>query len=391
MAVDWADTSAEHVIRVVMVSQTNLNDQLGELDGVELSGSSVEWGYYTDLRCGGKLRVRGEGWKRGTFLRIYHDMPDYGFSETLGTYIVANDNGSEENGTWVYELELKSTLQMFVEDKLKRPWVIAKGASVIDCLKQVIGGSGAHSMRKTLASLEGSTDTKVEVDTSLSEEKQANTAQIMKAGQGRLECMFALCSMSNNRLNVNEWGNPTIAKRRNLASTEAKYRIDLADARGVVVDGSLKRTTDWLSIPDTVVVEHTYTKEGEGGNSSSEQVELYGEAHVAASDSHAVANRGYSIVHFESLQNLNPKTSQRANEEAQRSLKLQTTELVEWELETTYLPLRAGDVVELVVHSGPTEYRGVRKCFVKDAEVELQHMTMKLTLKETASGDKGDD
>ena len=386
--VDWRDVTAEHRIRVVMVSQTNLDDQLGELEGVDLSGSFLEWGYYTDLRTSGRIQVYGENWDRGRFLRVYHDMPDYGFSEVLGTYIVVRDDAREVNGTWVYDLELHSTLEMFVGDVLTRPWVIALGASSLDTIRQVIASSGAHSMRKTLANLSGAGNSTVTVDTSLSTDVQATTAQIMKAGQSRLECLFALCKMGNNRLTVNSWGTPVISRRRSLAKVEPKWRFDLADKSGVVVDGSLTHSTDWLELPDTYAIEHTYSDKSD---SKSEQRELYGLAHVRASSSHTVANRGYSIVHFESVREMNPKTSQRANDVARERLTKDSVEMMEWQLSCTYIPLRDGDVVELVLTSGMPEYRGVRLCMVKSVEVNLARMTMNVTLKEVASGDKGDE
>lgn len=388
--VDWRDTTARHVIRVVQVSQTNLDDQLGELEGVDLSGSSLEWGYYTDLRTSGKLRVYGEGWERGRFLRVYHELPDYGYVEVLGTYVVTGDDAEEVNGVWVYELELQSTLQMLVDDLLTQPWVIAKGASSLDAIRQVIGTSGAHSMRKTWAALVDPNESEVELDTSLAEDVQATTAQIMKAGQSRLECLFALCKMGNNRLDVSPMGNPTVRRRRSLAHVEPKFRIDVADRRGVIIDGSLKHHTDWLELPDTYAVSHSFTEKSDG-DSKSEQRELYGEAHVKASDSHAVANRGYSIVHFESLRDMEPKTASRATEIARQRLREQSVELMEWELSTIYLPITEGDVVELVVRSGMQQYIGPRLCMVKDVEVELGHMTMSMTLKEVYSGDKGDE
>lgn len=386
---DWRDTTARHNIRVVMVSQTNLEDQLGELEGVDLSGSSLEWGYYTDLRTSGKLRVWGDHWQRGRFLRIYHEVPKYGFVEILGTYIVTMDDAELINGVWVYDLELHSTLEMLVNDLLTRPWVIARGASALDAIRQVIAGSGAHSMRKSLATLAGAKDSEVELDTSLAEDKQATTAQIMKGGQSRLECIFALCKMGNNRLDVSPMGHYTVTRRKNLSSVAPKYRLDMADTRGVIVDGSVKHHTDWLELPDTFAVEHTYSDKD--GDSKSEQKEIYGIAKVKASNSHAIANRGYSIVHFESVREMEPKTAMRANEIARQHLDEQSVELMEWELNTVYLPLREGDVVELIIRYGPKEYIGIRKCFVKDIEVDLQHMTMHMTLKETASGDKGDE
>lgn len=385
---DWRDLTAAHEVSVQMVSQTNFGDTWGELEGVDLSNSSLDAGYYTDERTSGTLSVIGEGWRRGSFVRIVHSVPKYGWRQVMGTYIVTADPAEYANGVWRYELELHSTLRMLAGDKLTRPWTIAKGASALTCMKQVLAGSGAHSMRRNLGSFGGAADATVEIDTSLAEDKQATTAQVMAAGKSRLECMYALASMSNNRLDVHPDGWITVSRRVNPASKHPKWRIDLADPRGIVVEGSLSRTSDWLSMPDTVAVQHDYTDKS---GSKSEQKSVYGTATMASTAHNSVARRGYSVVDFRSVPDLTPHTAQAAQQKAQQILKEQSLELVEWELTTTFLPLWEGDVVELVVHDGLAEYRGTRKCLVKSVSVALDTMLMQLTLKETAAGDKGDE
>ena len=90
------------------------------------------------------------------------------------------------------------------------------------------------------------------------------------------------------------------------------------------------------------------------------------------------------------LTEMAPATAQRANQLARQYLANDAIEHVEWEVTTTYLPISAGDVVELVVHDGLKAYQGARKCLVKTCELELGTMTMQLTLKEAASGDEED-
>ena len=391
MAVDWRDLTAEHELSFQMVSQTNFDDTWGELDGVDLSGSSIEAAYYTDERTSGKLSVVGDGWIRGSFIRIIDRIPKYGYTNVLGTYIVTDDGATWQNGVWRYELELHSSLKMLAGDLLVRPWAIAKGASALSCMKQVLLGSGAHSMRSVFGSFGGAGDAKVTVDTSLAEDKQATTAQIMAAGKSRLECMYALSTMSNNRIDVLPHGYVSVSRYVNPHSKVPKFRIDLSDPRGVAIEGTLSRSSDWLSIPDTYAVSHKYSEQvTKDGKETTEQRELYGVAKVAASSAHSVARRGYSIVKVESLPELTTKTAKAATEVAQKKLAQEQVELIEWELETVYLPLWEGDVVELVVHDGNAQYRGVRKCLVKNVSIALDTMHMQLTLKETAAGDKGD-
>lgn len=388
MAIDWRDQTHRHRVLYQMVSQTNLDDVWGELEGVDPSGSSIEAAYYTDTRTSGKLKVYGEGWVRGSFIRIIDEIPDLNYRNVLGTYIVTNDDAQLEGGMWCYELELHSMLKGLSEDRLTQPWAIAKGASALDCLKGVLLGSGMHSMRKVLGVLDKPSDAHVEVDDSLAEDVRATTAQIMQAGRSRLECLFALASMSHNRIDVDPYGHIVVSRRVNPGNKSPKFRIDLEDERGVSMYGTLSRSSDWLELPNVVAIEHKYTdKSGE----KSEQRTIYGEARLSSSHARSTAKRGYSVVSFESAKEMAPKTPQRAHEMAKQRLNEQSTELVEWELQTVYLPIWEGDVVELVVHDGEKSYQGVRKCLVKRVEIELQYMTMRLTLKETASGDKGDE
>ena len=96
------------------------------------------------------------------------------------------------------------------------------------------------------------------------------------------------------------------------------------------------------------------------------------------------------MTDFRSLSELSPQTVARAQQLANQYLKEQAAELITWELTTTYLPIWEGDVVDLVINDGMNAYRGVRKCLVKNIELDLATMTMHLTLKETASGDRGE-
>ena len=139
---------------------------------------------------------------------------------------------------------------------------------------------------------------------------------------------------------------------------------------------------------DTVVVNHKYSERV--GNESKER-EVVGIAKVSSNLHQAHAKRGYTVTNFVSVSDLTNHSAAEAQKRAETLLKRDQRELVEWQLTTTYLPLWEGDVVELVVHDGMKDYQGVRKCLVKIVDIDLLHMTMQLTLKETASGDKGDE
>ena len=104
---DWRDLTRKDRIIVQQVNPANIDAVMGELEGVELSASSLTAAYYTDTRTSGKLKVIGEGWRRGSFLRVVHQVPEWNYSRELGTYIVTNDDRARENGAWAYELTLR--------------------------------------------------------------------------------------------------------------------------------------------------------------------------------------------------------------------------------------------------------------------------------------------
>ena len=58
MDLDWKDLTRKDELKFLMVSPTNLGDIYGELDGVDLSGSSLEGAYYSDTRTSGTISVR---------------------------------------------------------------------------------------------------------------------------------------------------------------------------------------------------------------------------------------------------------------------------------------------------------------------------------------------
>lgn len=365
MAIDWRDQTRRDVLRFVMVSPTNLDQTYGELEGVDLSGSSVTAAYYTDTRTSGQVRVVDGNWVRGSLIRIVHEVPDWGWSRTIGTYIVTDDGAERANGVWTGSLELNSMLFGLSTDKHQRTWTIAKGARAVKAMEQSLTNAGFAYRKLSPADV------------------AFGSAKVVEAGTTRLAALFDLCSSAGDRLDVDPDGRVTIAKYQAPSSKSPVLRIDLADSRGVALDG-LSRSTDWLQMVDVAVISHKWTED-------KAQREITGSAKVGTGTHQAHAVRGYTVMSFESVSELTPRTQAQADRLARTNLARESAELIEWELTTTYLPIWQGDVVELWVHDGDPAYQGVRRCLVKSLDLELQHMTMRLTLKETSSGDKGDE
>lgn len=361
---DWKDLTRRGIVTVTMVNPTDLDATMGELVGVDLSGSSISYGYYADTRVTGKLRVVGDGWQRGSWLRIGYRIPEWGYQTELGTFIVTNDSAERQSGTWAYDLELQSALYGLSTDLLVRPWAIARNAMALAAMRQCVSAAGMQ-----LQSL-GALDCRLK------------SPKVVETGTSRLSALYALCDIANDRLDVDGHGRPTVAPYQTPASRAPSLTIDLSDQRGVAQDG-ITRATDWLKMPTVAAVHYSYDADGK-------QQEINASATVSATAHQSRANRGYTVTDMHQLNELSPRTAQRAQQLAKQFLANDSIEHVEWGVTTTYLPIKAGDVVELIVPDGLADYRGNRKCLVKTCELDLSNMTMALTLKETASGDEED-
>ena len=369
MAIDWLDQTREDVLTFQMVVPTSIDKTYGELEGVDLSGSSLTAAYYTDTRTSGKLRVVGGNWVRGSMIRVIHTIPEWGYRREIGTYIVTKDDANWEHGEWVYDLTLNSRLYGLSTDKHARAWTIAKNARALRAMQDSIKNAQCPYL------VLGAKD------------KTYKSAKVVEAGTTRLAALFDIANASGNRLDVDSHGRVTISPLVNPSSKAAAFVIDLKDERGIAVDG-LSRSTDWLEMADVAVVSHKFSQKS--GRKSVDRV-VTGVASVSSSTHQAHAQRGYTVTNFQSLSEMSPKTTARAQALAKQALAKDQKELVEWRFTAMYLPIWEGDVVQLNVYDGLSTYRGKRKCLVKTLDLELEHMTMKLTLKETASGDKGDE
>lgn len=363
MAYDWADTDRTDALDFVMVSPQNPEIELGVLEGVVRSSSSLSAAYYTDTRTSGKLAYVGDGWIRNSFIRVVHTIPEWGFRREIGTYIVTEDPGSREAGQWTRSLTLHSVLHGLSTDLGAGPWTVNQNASAKDAIKQML-----DLCRRPMRDLSA-------------RDVRVGSAVVYETGTSYLERIFDLCTMTNNRLDVDGRGYVTVAPYVEPARRAASFRLDLADSRGLVEDG-VELTTNYLEMPGRAVVSYQYS---ETVNGESVQKEI--NASADATGEQSSATRGYMVTDYQHLSEMEPATYQRALELARQRLAEKSRELVEWKIRCLYLPIWEGDVVELFVHDGPARYRGVRHCLVKNVELELEHMSMTLTLKETASGD----
>ena len=241
---DWLDLKRDHETVVQMISPQNPDIVLGVLDGVDFSGSSLSAAYYTDTRTSGKLRVVGDGWVRGAYLRIIVRFPSDGFERELGTYIVSDDDASRSNGMWEYDLELQSRLYGLSTNVGPRPWTVASGGSVKSAITSILEANNCPYV------FEGN-------------DWNVASPVVYESDTDALSRLFSLCEMAGNRLDVDGHGVVRVVPYIAASKKSASFEINLRSKRGIAQDG-LQRSTDRLSMPNRVAVAYRYSEEVDG-------------------------------------------------------------------------------------------------------------------------------
>lgn len=359
---DWLDQTREDELHAYLVSPTNPDDIYDELQGVDWAASSISCGYYTDTRTSGSLAFVGDNYKpRGAFVRIVYEVPSWGYSRELGTFAPIEDPTTRQNGQWKTTLELHSMPYTMSLDIATCPMQIAAGSNVLTVMERELTAAGrAYVFKSPNAYI------------------FANP-KIMETGKSRLSRMFELCTLSNNRLDVDGHGRMTIEPYVLPTQRPIVATIDLSDPRGIAYD-TVTRSTDWLGMPTTAAVSYSYS-DNVGGESVTREINAA--VSVLATNHASKIVRGYNIVDFRQISDLSPATAAAAQKLAKKYLESDSYEKIEWEITCKFLPIQAGDVIELVVPDGDPLYAGTRRCMVKNIDMSFPHMDMTLTLKET--------
>lgn len=360
---DWFDQTYTKNLIVEKVSPNNIDEVLGELVGIDRNSSTIDCGYYTDTRTSGNLTVVGDSYQRNQFLRIVIEVPEANHRRELGLYLVSKDPASRPMSEWVYELELQSMLYAMSTNISGRPWAVATNAKAIKAMQQMLTSCNRPYVNN------GATD------------YVFKSPKAFEAGGSYLSRLYALSEQAKDRIDVDGHGRVTISPYVNPSSKAPVMTLDVSDPMGIIQ--SIGMSSDYLSVPSRVVV---YCKYSEGSGSKAKETEVIGQADAAGDLSEKV--RGYVVTDFRDVPDMSPKTAAQANKLAKEYLDKASTELVEWEIETPYFPVWEGDVVDIIVRDGPSDYVGTRRCLVKNLSfTDLMYFGMKLTLKEVRSGD----
>lgn len=372
MSVDWAKLGKTWRVRYKMVSPSDLNSTLGELEGVVPSTASITESYYGDTRVQAKLSFVGDGWVRQSFVRIIAELPDEGYKEELGTFLATSDDASTENGEWTTSLDLESMLYALDQESGVQ-WTVKEGASALHAIERMLKNCGRDYIDKT------------------ANDKVLGKNHVYQADKSFLARVYDLCDRSGNRLDVDGHGRVTVEKYVRPRKKTPSFEIDLKAADGMAHDG-VSRSSNYLQIPTDCVVYATknedYTTTNAKGKKVTKQRTKY--VYGTASNGGRVGRgkRGYVITKVVNETDVEDPTASGMHAKAKEYLANASGESEQYELTCEYMPIHAGDVGILRGLDDPY-YPSKQKVLVKERELELEHMTMKLTLK--LANDEGDD
>ena len=362
---DWNASHSNDI--VVQMCDPRTLEVVGVLEGVELDGSTLEWGYDTDTRFSGTVRTLGSNWIEHSALRVVHKVPEWNYSKVLATGYVMERPWSRTQGGNVYDFTLSSSIAALKEDYIPWHFNIAKGATSHNAFTAIVSEAEGRKCR-----IENSAVAHI-----------YNEAKVYEMGDSRLDDLIDICETSGNRYDVDEYGIITLSRDIRPSERGISWTIDLGDGRTNAIDGVDGGTSKYNS-PTVVVATYKGTlKDANGdpvkdGENKSQEIELWSRIEVRGPENSGV--RGYTIATVESVSDLNPQTQQALDQVAQNKANEVDTAYREWELSCLYMPIKTGECINLVIPDGVD--RGSHKCFAKNISLSLDTMEMHMTLKE---------
>jgi hypothetical protein len=363
--VDWNATHTNEIL--VQMCDPRTLEVIGVLEGVELEGSTLSWGYDTDTRFSGTIRTLGSNWIEHSALRVIHRVPEWNYSKVIATGLVMERPWSRTQGGNVVDFQLSSTIAALEKDYIPWHYTLASGATSHSAFTEMISGAEGRQSR-------------IESD---AVSYVYNESKVYEMGDSRLADIIDICKTSGNRYDVDGYGVITMSREVPPDQRGIDWTLDASDARTNVLDGISGGTSKYNS-PTAVIATYKGTLKGDDGKpvkddeNKSQSIELWSKADIAGPENSGV--RGYTIAVVESVSDLEPQTQQALDQIAQNKANELVQAYREWELSCLYMPMETGDMVNLILPDGVDG--GPHKCLVKNIELSLNTMVLRMTLKE---------
>lgn len=344
-AIDWADPKRTDVIRFQMVDPNNLDSAFGDVEDVQKGSSSLTYGYYTDTRYSSKIVfLKGNNYVKNAWIRIIHEIPSEDYSNELGTFIPVSPNVNY-GGAVTEAYDLQSPLWALGKNVCTSVYSVGKGASLVSAFRNVLNTCGMPYILNN------------------PNDYAAQNPIVYEAGTSYLDILFDLANTANNRIDLDGHGRVTLSPAPDHQTLSPAWELDVDDPRSVVIEGSVKMEPEAEEIPNrTIVIQGSYI----------------GVADLPDGSEYSAAQRGYVNAQVYSGTGVNSKAAAQAMAQAYLN---GFSKITQWSLETMYFPAHAGDNVQFTIDGEK------HLCMIQSIDpVNLETMTMKLTLREVANG-----
>ena len=343
----WEGGVRRDVIRAVLVSPHDLTSTVGELHGLDLSGCSVSEGYYTDTRSQAQVTTsvragESDGYVANAWVRLVHEVPSWGYSEDMGTFLAHTPKRVTGQGATVRTYSLDSALYALSTDPI--PWhlTVGAGSSAVDAAATIL-----DTCSRPYVALDG---TKTHT---------WGASKVYERCATALSDLFDVCSTCDLRLSVDGLGRVTLAPYVEPSALTPVCTIS-TDSGGMVIG-----TVSWSG---SDAAGRSIVQSGSG------DTELVGFANAPVGSPYSSTSRGYMVGIVHQVQG--DQTQESVDHLAAQNLASDMTPDVEAELTTRWLPLHQGHCVTLV------DQGDAHHMMVKSIDRDLGSMTCKLTLKE---------
>lgn len=343
--IDWADPKRTDVIHFQMVDPNNLDSVFGDIEDVQLGSSSLTYGYYTDTRSSSRITfLRGNNYVRNAWIRIVHEVPAAGYVNELGTFIPVSPN-VDYNGAVTESLDLQSPIWGLTNDLTPASFSLGKGTSFVAAFERICNTCGRPYI------LQNPNDF------------IAGKAVVYEPGTSYLDILFDISGSTNNRIDLDGHGRITLSPLIDMRYQSPSWELDVDDPRSVVIQNTVKMEPGSDEIPNrTIVVSDSYI----------------GIADLPAGSEYSAAQRGY--VKAEKYSGTGIKSSAQVAALAQSYLD-GFAKVTQWSIETMYFPAKCGETVLFTIDGEK------HTCMIQSIDpVNLETMTMKITLREVANG-----
>ncbi len=359
---DWTNTNYGYDITVSVVHQTNVDNVLGILNGVQNGDLTISENYESDSRVQAKVTTyvkegESDGYVENARLRITLSISSEEWSEELVTGYVSDISETIAYGYIERSYTIEGTIWGLLDHKIKDPITIGKGAKLLTIWTNLM-----------------STQTKMQYTTQGAQDHSFGNTILYEPGSDLSTVLFEI-SEGYNRMGVDGHGRVTLTKYTAPSNQTPSIVIDANDLRGLTIAPINKTYKKWES-PGRAIVTATISKEQNGKTT---QEVIAGSYDAPATDDTSINVRGYLKARSDSYSGAseNPSKSE-LDTIAKTNWEMAQDKGNEWTASSVFADYHAGMVATFI----PQGENSSCKVLIKSVTTNLSEFTQELSMKE---------